>query len=74
MRMVKHKEKKSHLNVSDAIRQEWKTGDKNAMADLLCQENFDKDFDLLRLLFKRVCFELDTPVVRYVIVYQNIIP
>jgi len=56
--MVKHKEKKAHLNVSDAIKLEWKNGDKNAIADILCQENFCKDFDPVRLMFKRICFEL----------------
>ena len=59
-RMVKHKEKKAHLNVSDEIKNEWKHGDKNAMADLLCAENFNKD------LYKTLRFDVVFAKVQYV--------
>lgn len=46
-RMVKPHAKRVHLNCPDFLKNEWATGDKNNMADLLMSVNFDKDYNSL---------------------------
>lgn len=44
MRMVKPKSKRKELQAPEWVMAEWKTGNKNIMADILCQANFDQDY------------------------------
>ena len=43
MRMVKPKSKRCELEVPEWVKTEWSKGNKNQIADLLCEANFDKD-------------------------------
>ena len=43
MRMVKPKGTRTTMNVPQWVRDEWATGNKDAIADLFVRENFNKD-------------------------------
>ena len=39
---MKPKASRQDLNVPDWVRKEWQTGDRNVLADMFANENFDK--------------------------------
>lgn len=43
MRMVKPHTKRKTLEAPEWVKKEWETGNKNKIADLLCECNFDQD-------------------------------
>ena len=45
MRMIKDKSVRKSLDAPEWLKQEWHSGDKNAIAELLVRSNFNKDFN-----------------------------
>lgn len=43
IRMVKPHSKRKTLEAPEWVKKEWATGNKNAIADLLCESNFNQD-------------------------------